>query len=348
MAVSKISASSQRWLGLIALLCVYLVASNSRAFRARRRERDAFEAARFRDIGIPRSSNLTTIITTYFALGNRSKHPEANYDLWMQNFLRITSPIIVYSTQESVPLILRYREERPIMIKVLEDVWELPCGRFRHDYEGYQFTVDPENHIHYPELYVIWNSKTALVAEVAKENPFHSQYFIWADIGSFRDNRSRALGQWPLESTVKELILTDPDRVLVGVVDDNSTSTYAMEQGPLAADFVQGGFFGGTARAVRWFHRAFQKWHDIYLAKGFFVGKDQRIFNALVLSFPRHFLALEAFRFPYEVCGSAWFYFQPFFTDGDSFYPGCPRALPPPFEARSWLRRCRQLYDRAC
>ena len=57
-----------------------------------------------------------------------------------------------------------------------------------------QVELDPEKRIHQSsDLYVIWNQKSFWLAQVAR-NPFHSQFFLWTDIGQF--NRL----SWPEKS----------------------------------------------------------------------------------------------------------------------------------------------------
>ena len=51
-----------------------------------------------------------------------------------------------------------------------------------------QKTLDPEQQ-HSPELYVIWNEKLKFLLESISDNVFDSSYFLWTDIGSFRNKK---------------------------------------------------------------------------------------------------------------------------------------------------------------
>jgi hypothetical protein len=70
----------------------------------------------------------------------------------------------------------------------------------------------------------------------------------------------------------------------------------------------------------------FYTYHDYYLfEKGFFVGKDQTVFNALFFLFPERIITVWQFDpqapnyvglldWPLGPCGSTWFYYQFFFA----------------------------------
>ena len=64
----------------------------------------------------------------------------------------------------------------------------------------------------------------------------------------------------------------------------------------------------------------FYAYHDHYLSKGIFVGKDQTLINALLLLFPHRFLTLWArtslehrlngMKFEAGMCGPHWYFYE--------------------------------------
>ena len=78
-----------------------------------------------------------------------------------------------------------------------------------------------------------------------------------------------------------------------------------------------GSFLGGTANAILWLEETYyQLLHD-YLQAGFFVGKDQSLFNALMFNQPERFLTYlvydptEPYCYPTKTgCGDYWYYYQ--------------------------------------
>lgn len=272
-----------------------------------------------------RGKSLVTIVTAYFPLQARSKHTEEEYRVWYSRFLRISSPVVIYTTNRTYPILKELRGDLPVLFKVLEDVWQLPFGEFREDYSGFQASIDPEKRIHFPELYAIWNSKTALVKQVADENPFLSDYFIWSDIGAFRDPRVSQIGPWPYAETVRTVMAHGRDKILVGEIH-NYVLHYHLADGPFTKDFVQAGVFGGCVEAISWFAASFREWHEIYRARGLFVGKEQSMFNALVLATPERFVSIQTFKIDRRNCGDPWFYYIPFFMDPtEPSYANCTR-----------------------
>jgi len=107
---------------------------------------------------------------------------------------------------------------------------------------------------------------------------------------------------------------------------------------------MTGSCFGGSAEMMRWFATQFYDFHDFWLGK-FFVGKDQNIYNSIVLLHPEQFWTLYPAsevepkkdwrgRSDYDsvLCGSGWYYFVPWFAaegygtrQGD---PKCPELAP--------------------
>ena len=100
--------------------------------------------------------------------------------------------------------------------------------------------------------------------------------------------------------------------------------------------FVPGSFFGGSPSTMAWWARTFYAYHDYYSSKRFFVGKDQTVFNALLVLFneriitvwvndPKAPAANIGFSFQFlkifyrnnflGSCGSEWFYYQFWLSD---------------------------------
>jgi len=67
---------------------------------------------------------------------------------------------------------------------------------------------------------------------------------------------------------------------------------------------------------VQWWTQTFYTYHDHYLSRSFFIGKDQSIFNALFLLFPDRFITMYYGDVPgmhIELSGACcwrWWYFH--------------------------------------
>ncbi|TEB38038.1 hypothetical protein FA13DRAFT_718722 [Coprinellus micaceus] len=190
---------------------------------------------------------------------------------------------------------------------------------------------DRERKKHGPELYAVWNAKPfftdAAVKELRREGREYD-YVFWVDAGTF--NQGHTYAQWPDPRRVDEFFqeaeehrggrgLEEKDKIIVPVYNIPSYwyRFWNERMGPIDFEFSKGSFFGGSPSAVEWYSNAFYAYHDHFLARGYFVGKDQTIINALLLLFPHRF-ALQwrrdprtAARFwPEGKCGSEWYYYM--------------------------------------
>ncbi len=68
-----------------------------------------------------------------------------------------------------------------------------------------------------------------------------------------------------------------------------SARTWTPTAGPLDAEVSEGSFFGGSPHAAAVFAADFYAFHNAHAARGAFVGKDQTLFNALLLLHPERF-----------------------------------------------------------
>lgn len=202
-------------------------------------------------------------------------------------------------------------------------------------YKSTQWAKDPEKHIHSPELYAIWNGKTCVMERVARENPFGSLYFLWVDIGSFRDTSWIPKKEWPDLERLDNIFSKSPRSVLVssiGSLHRDITNKLTAQDGKWRsgenflfhdrAFFVQGGAFGGRADALIEFFKYFWKTHDQFLRDGIFVGKDQLLFTHTTAFHKPRPLIMMSYRAE-RACGDIWFYFQQFLAADSDRKSGC-------------------------
>jgi hypothetical protein len=101
-------------------------------------------------------------------------------------------------------------------------------------------------------------------------------------------------------------------------------------------DLQPGSFFGGSPSTIAWWARTFYAYHDYYSSKNMFVGKDQTVFNSLLVlynqriitvwvndpeapaaNFGRGFKTLNPFYRNNALgsCGPEWYYYQFWLSD---------------------------------
>ena len=288
---------------------------------------------------------LATVVSSMVVLP-RAKHSLETYLTWLSTTLSsVAAPLVLYlgNFPGGEDRIRELRGDQPLRVVHVADTWGLPrAAELRKEYEGRQFSIDLEQKIHSPELYAIWNGKVDMLAAVAAENPYCSRYFLWADAGTFRD---RLVPGWPAEDRVEAAFAGRPEDgmlfSLIGVDADGWQGflAHAAAMGSYAAianetrwdtnipwaasHLLQGGFLGGSARAVEAFAEEFHAHLDHQVAHGRFIGKDQISFSML---FERTLLpgsptqGRHAAVRATQNCGDLWFYYIAFFAPTDALW----------------------------
>ena len=158
----------------------------------------------------------------------------------------------------------------PAMMKYWEDQWN----------------IDPENKIHSPELYAIWAMKQELVRIVLNNNRFQSKWFVWCDIGIQRYSDLQGFySGFPSEVPR----LCEPGRLTfleVTKIPDSYVNNWnegkPMEY-PIPTVALGGGCIAGDAAAWLEFGEAYKDMLKEFAVRGWFAGKDQTVFFAILM-----------------------------------------------------------------
>lgn len=144
-----------------------------------------------------------------------------------------------------------------------------------------QYHKDPECGIHRGyQLYWVWAVKTLLLTEMATRNPFKSDQFFYADVGSLRygyhDNqnwRGNSFARLKDGFYIGDVANSKPQ------VLDNARCLTARRapQPPSSA----GAAFGGLLSSIVAFHHAYRLIFQSLLKRGIFIGKDQGLFDTV-------------------------------------------------------------------
>ena len=261
------------------------------------------------------SSFEITLVTSWFPLGAASKHGHNQYIEWMTTFLSaVTSPVVVFTTEEGKKDVESCRGDLPIDYIIYDDIWNYPWLQRNGIIESYtsrQYELD-EDKFHTPSLYAVWNSKSAMVLDVIKLNPFCSEYFFWVDIGSFRMSKYTI---WPDLNRVKAVFDERPCRLLFSMA--GSLRPKANMSRPFRGLIFTGTSFGGMVPAWRWWLKEYTLLHDKWLNDGHFVGNDQMNLNVIVQRNIRRVMMLDTRDLP-DACGfftwTPYYYYQRWFA----------------------------------
>jgi hypothetical protein len=179
----------------------------------------------------------------------------------------------------------------------LTDVWVAQVfSEWQH-----QLDIDPEKARHRSyELFWIWLSKSWFVSKAIEWDPFHSDVFVWSDIGSFR--RKKYNHQKWLQHP--EVIPRTALMLMASEVPRLSNSPW-IQKGEHQM-YVAGAQMAGTVSSWSAFHSAFTKTVQEYLKRNLFVGEDQSVIQSTCIQHP----SLCAFVTPDLVRGDVWFGLQ--------------------------------------
>ncbi|KIL63974.1 hypothetical protein M378DRAFT_38038, partial [Amanita muscaria Koide BX008] len=281
------------------------------------------------------------LLVSAFYRSSHSKHSDNAYTSWLDRFLGqistdiyfFTSPdlesLILSSRPASFPLYLNTSFPTPFSIP--------PLLNFSSAYSTQQHNLDREKWRHSPDVYAIWNGKPYFVTQAIQNLERQGKvydYVFWNDAGSFRDEHWYK--EWPDPRRVEQ-VWTEAER-LQGQSRGTSTSRdlvffpvggspwfahrwWKEHHGPLDVEFSEGSFFGGSPTAMHWFSQTFYAYHNHYLSRSFFIGKDQSIFNSLFLLFPDTFITMYFGDVPgmdielFGGCCWKWWYYHFWFGD---------------------------------
>jgi len=231
------------------------------------------------------TSSPNTIVTAYFSV--KSKYGSNKYDNWMMNIMSIQDHMVIFTQSDMVDKMKELRsnhgEEKTVIIEM--DLYDLPISKLHGgkapsatEFWQHQLDIDVEKKRHQSyQLFWIWLSKTWWTKQAIQLNFFSSDFFVWSDIGCFRN------GQYNGKQIVRY-----PDVV------PNDTLMWMAHHPPNPpsqriwnAKFVEkkhfyhsGSMAAGNVRAWDKFHAQFAITLDEFVEADLFVGEDQCVLQA--------------------------------------------------------------------
>lgn len=229
----------------------------------------------------------TTVVTAFYPL-NKSKHDIGKYRAWIQNFCKIPCTMVIFTTETYALEIYQWRREFLNKTKVIVrpfDSFAMTCPPMMAFWEK-QLIIDPEKHLHNPELYAIWALKQEFVRIAVSANTFQSKWFIWCDMGI---QRYKALQDFymtfpsEVETLCEEgrLAFLEVEKIPDSFVNDWNESKPMMY--PVPETTLGGGCIVGDAAAWTEFGEAYKNMLQEFAMRGWFAGKDQVVYFAILM-----------------------------------------------------------------
>ena len=227
----------------------------------------------------------TTIISAFYPL-KLSRHSIGNYRAWIQNFCKIPSSMVIFTTEEYALEIYQWRRElldkTHIIVKSF-DTFAMTCPSMMMFWEK-QVYLDPRKEA--AELYAMWALKQEMVRIVVNQNRFQSKWFLWCDIGIQRYSKLHDF-YISFPSDVSRLCVPgrmtflEVDKIPQKTLDDWDESKPADYPFPDIA--IGSGCIVGDAEAWNEFGEVYKDMLKEFAMRGWFAGKETNVFFAILM-----------------------------------------------------------------
>jgi hypothetical protein len=245
-----------------------------------------------------------TIITAFYPI--KSKFPLEKYIEWATTYMRLESPIVLFTTPELKDKFKILRDIRPIYIIEQEFESLYTWSNYSHFWKNH-YELDHEKNIHSPELYSIWAEKAFFVKRAIEINPYKTNYFFWCDIGAFRNQN---IPQIILKSFPTTKYLPTNKIILCSIEPLNMNDTIIHNDGIIGnftdKNRIVGGLWGGDIIGCINWCKAYDKMLIKYFENNRFAGKDQSIMLSTYLNNKELAVIVKSFN---NLCDE-WFFFE--------------------------------------
>jgi hypothetical protein len=229
---------------------------------------------------------MATIVTAFYPL-EKSKHGVRKYLEWIRNFCQIARPMVLFTDARMAPLLERLRRDYSDTTRVITKEFDsyAMTTPARMEFWRQQTAIDPEAAIHSPELYAVWAIKQECVSLAIQENPFGHDWYVWCDIGIQRIPELQSYYS-TFPDKVPELCASGRIHFLeVSRIPD----IYVTHRGRVPMPYppppitLGGGCIAGDRAAWATFSAGYVTMLDQFRERGWFAGKDQVVFFAMLL-----------------------------------------------------------------
>ena len=227
----------------------------------------------------------TSVITAFYPL-NKSKYNIGKYRAWIQNFCKIPSAMVIFTSEVYALELYQWRRDFLDITQIIVrsfDSFAMTCPAMMNFWD-YQMDKDPDENI--SELYAIWAIKQECVRIIINSNKFQSRWFIWCDIGIQRySSLQKYYITFPydiehlcVEGRMAFLELNKiPDSYVLNWVEDKPVEY------PFPENTIGGGCIAGDAIAWTEFGEQYKDMLKEFALRGWFAGKETDIYFAMLM-----------------------------------------------------------------
>lgn len=277
-------------------------------------------------------SSPCTLVTGYYCM--KSKFPSDRYKEWMRNFFQLDSYKVIFTDESSKPLIQECdsSEHKDKHTYIIQPISHFYSSKFDSMWTR-NYLKDYESSYHSIDLYKIWAEKTHLMQLAIHLNLYKSDYYVWCDIGAFRDAaRMDVLSKFPLPHRIENITMLqiEPFR-------ENELSNVAEpDERFLRVNRIGGGIIAGHKDDVIKWRNTLSDTLQQFFKRGIFAGKDQTVYAFNILKHP---WMCRMVRIPKDYPYDPWFYMEDYLSQEPKKNP-LVTVIIPIYNGSQYLRSC--------
>jgi|694.fasta_scaffold07214_4 hypothetical protein len=257
-----------------------------------------------------------TLISAFYDFPKK-KASNANYDIWIKNFLENTDAYMVLFTdsENTANYLANYRKSFQDKTKIyVENLESLYCYQY-YDYWTKDLNRDHEKAYHNQNLYIIWNEKTMFMQKAFERNNFNTEFYAWIDIGMVRNPEYiKLLQSFP---SSKRLQTLKKDKVYVMLINNfipDEFSAKVPSETFRFKDRIGGGMILCSKEMIPKWTKEYYAMLAEFMQADLFAGKDQSIMANIFVKNNSDLIELVMAR-DLSVMDNIWFYMLYFLSD---------------------------------
>jgi hypothetical protein len=257
---------------------------------------------------------MITFVTCFYKV--KSKFNVDVYKKWIHNFLSIVNDfnLVIYTNLESYPIFEEYEDiiKKNERIRfVYKEFSEFHNFKYKDNWIHNQKNNNLLSYVDW-KLLMLWSEKIFFVDDAKNNNYFPSDFYVWCDIGYFRnrinDTPIYHLKEFPKKDKIN---LLDTNKIYYGCVIDNFYLSRLIDHIKLGRKIpdnqisIAGGFFIIHRDKLDWWKETFDQKVKLYFQNQLLIKDDQIIIVHCIAEHIDHFELIKE-KDKYD----NWFMFQ--------------------------------------
>ena len=250
--------------------------------------------------------SLTIVTNFYYII--KSKFNIAQYVSWMINFFKLKKNIVVFTNKYTFNYLFS-KINQPHIKFVIHEIKDFKINKLVNEQQWKkEYNKDPEKKIHSIDLYKIWNEKPNFLKKSITNNYFNSSYFIYCDIGIFRNDKDIFnYLNWPKINKVKhhKFFLLNVNTFYNNEIENNQLLNF------IYSNRIGGGIYGGQKEYCLTFYNKYYNMINIFLKQNLFIGKDQSVLANVYIQNKKN---IDLIKIPQYYNKNKWLYLLDYFN----------------------------------